>query len=142
MKKPYFFYHREYHGEFYDIVIEAWYGEQTFYVCDNMQGESFSLLEKLTLHACKRHSENERNRYHCIRFENERGLNLASGISAKTEKEFLQKKANCQFHPMQQITKRDFLRFKKFMMNYYNNYSEVDYDNLGKSTKIRTYTNI
>lgn len=136
-KKVYYFYSRGGNPNFYGIKIEAWVGESTFYAYQNMHGESFNLLETLKIHACKKHSENEPKRFHSLRLDHEKGLNLTMSSSAKTEKEFLEKKLK----DMQQITQRDFFRLKNFILNYHKNYTEIDYDNLGESEKNTTYTN-
>ncbi len=131
MKKTYFFYRRDYHDSFYDVVIESWIGEPTFYVGEGIHRESFTLLEKLKIHACKNHSHsNKRKKFHCLTFEHRKGLDLCEGISAKSEREFLKIQVNSVYYPMEQISKSDFLRFRKAILSIYKNYPDIDYEQI------------
>ena len=133
MKKTYYFYRRNYHSSFYDIEIEAWYGEPTFYVGEEIHGESFTLLERLDLHACKKHSQPDGSKkFHCLSFRHEKGLDLCEGSCAKSEKEFLKSKIDCKSFPMEQISQSDFSRFRKVILNIWENYPDIDYEQITK----------
>ena len=130
MKKSYFFYRRNFNNSFYDITLEAWYGEPTHYHYEDIDGESFTQLEKLHLFACKNHSHKDKTkRFHCLTLQHEKNENSGLGINAKTEKEFLDKQVNCPNYPMEQISQRHFLMLKKKILGIYNEYPDVDYEN-------------
>ena len=130
MKKLYFFYSRNCHSSFVDITLEVWCSEPVFYAEENIHGDDFKIIEKLELHACKSHSvEDKRSRFHCCTLEHEKSLNSCVGSSAKTEQEFLQEKAHCEFLPLTQIAQKDFLRFKKVILGIYQSYPDIDFDN-------------
>jgi hypothetical protein len=117
----YFFFKNESTESWYDCTIEAWEENDNTYI-DGKRVSSFSMLERMHIHACKRSP-----RFHSIRLDHDYATDSCLGHHAKDRNEFLKEKTENNYQRMDETTHRTFQRFKKVMLKIYNSYPAVNY---------------